>query len=293
MGRLPEFHGRSHTIHASSQIRRVENRALHELIASIDDDRWDFYAKRRPWSERAALEALYDGCIRQVDATLESIISALKRRETYRDTLIVITSDHGEGFGERSKVRDGFRTSNQRMGVHEVLLHVPLLVKPPANCPDSGGMTVKDLASLTQFPGAVKAEIEGEPVAERFVRDEVFAGANYDDAVRFYTEEYESIQPYLDEICIDQFTGVVQIIYRQTTSMVRKYVRWGDDEATIDIYDLDNTAKICSRVDDRVVAKLTENEPVDITSPASEDSRRTCKRFCRLLAKKKNPPPPP
>lgn len=44
---------------------------LHQLQTDLGDHRWDFYSGRRPWWQRKALEALYDGCIRQLDAAVE------------------------------------------------------------------------------------------------------------------------------------------------------------------------------------------------------------------------------
>jgi hypothetical protein len=69
------------------------------------------------------LEALYDGGIRFADTALEGFFAELARLDLFDDTLIIITSDHGEEFLEHGKL------------VHEQIyhecLHVPLLVLHP------------------------------------------------------------------------------------------------------------------------------------------------------------------
>ncbi|PWU10427.1 MAG: hypothetical protein C5B51_04305 [Terriglobia bacterium] len=66
----------------------------------------------------------YDGGIAYVDAQVGNVVRWLKQRNLYDNTMIVVTSDHGEAFGERSRV--GHANS-----VYENLLHVVLMVKYP------------------------------------------------------------------------------------------------------------------------------------------------------------------
>ncbi len=66
----------------------------------------------------------YDGGIAYVDRQIGQVISWLKRRGAYDNTMIVVTSDHGEAFGERQRV--GHANSP-----YQNLLHVALLVKYP------------------------------------------------------------------------------------------------------------------------------------------------------------------
>ncbi|MEO8597382.1 MAG: sulfatase [Candidatus Solibacter sp.] len=66
----------------------------------------------------------YDGGVAYLDHQIGQITSWLRRRGTYDNTMIVITSDHGEAFGERNRV--GHANSP-----YQNLLHVALLVKYP------------------------------------------------------------------------------------------------------------------------------------------------------------------
>jgi arylsulfatase A-like enzyme len=66
----------------------------------------------------------YDGGIAYVDRQVGEVVTWLKRHGAYDNTMIVITSDHGESFGERHRV--GHANSP-----YQNLLHVALIVKYP------------------------------------------------------------------------------------------------------------------------------------------------------------------
>ena len=67
---------------------------------------------------------LYDGEIAYVDAMVGKLVEALRARKVLDDTLIVVTSDHGEHFGEHHMLEHKF-------SLYEPLLHVPLIVRAP------------------------------------------------------------------------------------------------------------------------------------------------------------------
>lgn len=75
-------------------------------------------------TESRFVSTLYDGCIRYVDGELGEFFEHLKSTRRYDDSVIVVTSDHGEEFGEH-----GFWLHDQ--GGYEELSHIPLLIKLP------------------------------------------------------------------------------------------------------------------------------------------------------------------
>ncbi|MFB6198535.1 MAG: sulfatase-like hydrolase/transferase, partial [Halobacteriaceae archaeon] len=101
----------------------------------------------KPIGEFQALESLYDGCIRQLDHYIEYLVGSLKARGEFENTFLAITSDHGEGFAEQSNVNRAVELIDHSWGIHEVLTHVPLIVKYPEQ---TTGGTVDELASLTE-----------------------------------------------------------------------------------------------------------------------------------------------
>ncbi|MCB9604036.1 MAG: sulfatase [Sandaracinus sp.] len=74
--------------------------------------------------DKAHLQALYDGEITYTDVHFSAILEGLERRGLADDTMVVLTSDHGEEFWDHGSVGHGH-------SVYEELLHVPLFVRLP------------------------------------------------------------------------------------------------------------------------------------------------------------------
>jgi arylsulfatase A-like enzyme len=74
--------------------------------------------------DKRHLEALYDGEITYHDDEIARLHEALDKHGLLEDTLIVVTSDHGEEFFEHGSVGHGH-------SVYEELLHVPLVFRLP------------------------------------------------------------------------------------------------------------------------------------------------------------------
>jgi len=70
------------------------------------------------------LEELYDAGIRQLDSELGRLFGDLEERGLADDTLVIITSDHGEEFMEHGRLSHFLTTYQQS-------LHVPLLMRGP------------------------------------------------------------------------------------------------------------------------------------------------------------------
>jgi arylsulfatase A-like enzyme len=77
-----------------------------------------------PDRERRHFISQYDGAIAFIDAEVQRLIAELEQRGLYDNTLIVITSDHGESLGDRNLLYHG-------LSAYQNQVHVPLLVKYP------------------------------------------------------------------------------------------------------------------------------------------------------------------
>jgi arylsulfatase A-like enzyme len=75
--------------------------------------------------EVSYLTGLYDGGIAEEDAAIGELLNRLRALGLYENTLIVVTADHGDAFGEHNLLDHfvGF--------VYQDLVHVPLIVKYP------------------------------------------------------------------------------------------------------------------------------------------------------------------
>jgi arylsulfatase A-like enzyme len=70
------------------------------------------------------LEGLYDGTLRYADEMVGRLADAIRSEGLLDDTLLIITSDHGDSFGEHGHL-------GHRLTLYEELLHVPLVVRYP------------------------------------------------------------------------------------------------------------------------------------------------------------------
>jgi arylsulfatase A-like enzyme len=97
-----------------------------------------------PTSEEwAAIRSFYDGAIRYLDDRLGAFLDYLDRTGELEDTYVVVTSDHGDLFGEQG-------LEKHHLSLHQKLVHVPLVVRPPGG---TDGRTVFAPVSLADlFP---------------------------------------------------------------------------------------------------------------------------------------------
>ncbi|MFO0839378.1 MAG: sulfatase [Phycisphaerae bacterium] len=76
-------------------------------------------------SPRAAiLAAAYDGALTYLDDRLGELFDSLQQRGILDNTLVIVTSDHGDAFGEHGLFRHGHSLSQE-------LTHVPLIARLP------------------------------------------------------------------------------------------------------------------------------------------------------------------
>jgi arylsulfatase A-like enzyme len=206
--------------------------AHHPYTPREEFDRWDdgtiagvqqsissiplgFYLGRDPWWKCELLEYLYDGAIRQIDHELNRLVQFLRDRDTFDETLVIVTSDHGEGFGEQSIVR-GINLAGHNVGENECNLHVPLVVKHPGQ---HSSTQCDRLTSTTSIATIVRSAVGGEERPYDLPCRPVVARTSGLRAVQRKQLSEEGVD-------LDPFTGGADVWYDTTDGMVRKRVRW-------------------------------------------------------------------
>jgi len=84
------------------------------------------------------LRDLYAAEIAQVDGWVGIVADALRRAGVVDETLLIVTSDHGENIGEYGR-------TGHMMSLHDTTLHVPLIMRYPQRF--SPGTVVRELVS--------------------------------------------------------------------------------------------------------------------------------------------------
>jgi arylsulfatase A-like enzyme/Flp pilus assembly protein TadD len=113
------------------------------------------YRPPPPYSEQYK-DRLYDGEIAFADVQVGRLISFLKANNIYRNTLIVLTGDHGESLGEHGEKTHGFF-------IYNATLHVPVIIHLPGSMSTK---TVSELVSLADLMPTVLQVLKVEIPAE-------------------------------------------------------------------------------------------------------------------------------
>lgn len=88
--------------------------------------------------------AFYDGAIRYQDDLIQLLVQDIRNRGQLENTLVIITADHGEEFGEQGRF-------GHQLSLHDNLLHVPLILRLPDILP--AGTRIPSMASTVDiFP---------------------------------------------------------------------------------------------------------------------------------------------
>lgn len=135
------------TFRFSFELARVQDSAFvtglaQELIKKVKKEKfflflhyWDTHSpyycpkkllgeEKRPLNTKDALLSRYRGAVRYVDQQIGRLLDILKDERLIEDTLIIITSDHGESLTEHDIFFD-------HHGLYDVTTHVPLVLYYP------------------------------------------------------------------------------------------------------------------------------------------------------------------
>src|SRR6266496_894885 len=123
----------------------------------------------------------YDGEIAFADAQFGRLISFLKAKGLYDNTLIVLTGDHGESLGEHGEKTHGFFLYN-------ATLHVPVIIHLPGA---AAANTVSELVSLTDLMPTVLQALKIEVPAQVQGRSLLpLLTAKKEDSISVYAETF-------------------------------------------------------------------------------------------------------
>jgi len=129
----------------------------------------------------AYYKSRYDGEVNFVDTQLGIFFKRLERLGLTKDTVVIITADHGEAFGEHN------RFFCHGHAVTPELTHVPLIMRVPGRAPSVQGMpvslidigpTIMDLAGC-EIPARFQGRSLMETIAKGGRPDPLFTETSY------------------------------------------------------------------------------------------------------------------
>ena len=166
----------------------------------------------------SGFNAAYASRVRRMDACFGEFIDDLKARGLYDDSIIILTSDHGDSLGEEGRMGHAYTIFPEVMQV-PLLVHLPARLRAtfsaePAAVAFTSDITPSLYALLGHTP-APPASIFGQPLfhaasdrrAQPRQRVEVVAssygsvyGALLDDARRLYIIDAVSLREHVYEL---------------------------------------------------------------------------------------------
>ena len=129
-----------------------------DQIAEGKEAKWGMTIPGEKCAKELSID-MYDGEIAYVDDRLGQVIEKMKEEDLYDDTLIIVTSDHGENLGQHGMWGHG--------GVYDPVIYVPLIMVYPDGLPKR--KRVKGFAQQVDIPTTIfeMADVSVESVMER------------------------------------------------------------------------------------------------------------------------------
>jgi arylsulfatase A-like enzyme len=190
------------------------------------------------------LLSLYEGEIRYADEKIGNLLEWMKKSGYLNDTLVIITSDHGELVGEHGHFTHFF-------SVHNELLHVPLIIYHP----DYLGIGRK--SELVQTHDLYRTLLEefgiSSPIStdlDEFNMINVLTGKR-EKAISqllypLWIKGVSRLNPSIDE-ATSELASRKFVLFRQNNNRLEK-ICW-DSRKGVSIYDLDSDYGECAPLD--------------------------------------------
>ncbi len=151
-----------------------------QKLAGIDARAWWGKSADPTPEQHEAMVALYDGGIRHVDSVLGEWFAEWEKRGMLENTIVIVTSDHGEGLRQRLPRYGGHGD------LYEEGLRVPLLIRLPDGA--RGGERVDHLHSLVDLVPTI-LDVAGLSADERLAGYSAVGPPRADDQWIFAARE--------------------------------------------------------------------------------------------------------
>lgn len=215
------------------------------------------YASDFTPGELEQLQAAYDGSIAYLDDQLGRLIEALERRGHLQNTVVIVTSDHGESFGEHGTMGHG-------RSIYMTEIHVPLLVLLPDSA--FAGTRLSDPVSLRNVAATVM-DLVGDSEESRL------PGVSL---ARHWTGNASDAAPIDGDYVFSQLAGKRSIT-------LGRYHYWKDRQGNEELYDLtsdpDESVNLIGTGEEeltlRMRAELERAPGASETEPALETAARS------------------
>lgn len=153
--------------------------------------------------ELGVMGSIYGEDIEHLDGKVGELMEFLASSGVLDDTIVIITSDHGENFGEHGFIE-------HQLCLYNTLIHVPLIIRYPTvlapRVVSENVSTVALLATVAALVGTTDSDIDGEnqPTPLHLVAEDQTIIAEYSNGVEMLREAIETEAPSFDYTPFDR-----------------------------------------------------------------------------------------
>ena len=201
-----------------------------ERLGAINQDRQKYLTRSITMTDDdfRILRSVYDAQIAHLDQTISNLIGILKANNLFEQSLIIITSDHGDLIGEHGLMHHSYC-------VYEELIKIPLIVKLPGS--HAKGKDYNHLVSLLDiFPTISEVlDIKDDPSHQQLQGESLYSPESRDKREYVFVEcekpknEFKDTYPDFDFSVYDRHLLAIR-------SHNYKYI-WASDGKN-ELYDL-------------------------------------------------------
>jgi len=182
----------------SNRLKSTNQDRQKYLTRSIDMIEEDF----------SLLRSVYDAQIAYLDYKVNELLAFFKQKDIYNNSLIVITSDHGDMIGEHELMHHSYC-------IYDELIKIPLILKLPDT--NNQGKTIDSPVSLINVPPTLMSllEINNENFSNQMQAESLPIEGNNSDFEYIFSEcerpknEFETTYPDFDFSVYDkQFLAI-------------------------------------------------------------------------------------
>jgi arylsulfatase A-like enzyme len=218
-------------------------------------------------------EEIYDAQIRYLDHLVERWIESLAA-DVFADSLVVVTGDHGQLFGEEGGL-------GHQVSLHPHGIHVPLYVLPPASW--ERGVDVETPVSWVGLSNAIGAVVDGSVTGtEAFVRA-VEGGSRTDGRVVVTVDgptwDVTELREGYDDEAVDPVC-VRKVGFVEPETMTVYESGWGESEVRGHVYELRDGSRelrderVAPTLDGRYAEWLQAGGEADVSAETSARLRQ-------------------
>lgn len=229
---------------------------------------------------RSRLRDLYRDMVRYADKKIGELVDLLKDKGRYNETLLAVTGDHGEAFGEHG-------TNGHHGKPYEEQIHVPLILKPSHDGPGDFGSDRRNdvIETIDLYP--TFCEVAGIDPKSHFVQGQSLIDHNDKHAafieVLGHRRSYRCVRTahnkYIDVTSADRrragLQGIIDLLLGHTLVLLKSneaYNLQADPSETdniidqLDISDLKEkikqqvreNAELASEIESGVISEIDE-----------------------------------